>query len=334
MRNSFLGVLTTMAVGCTALPSCTGVEPSKPTASTHASTASLGVIYYAPAWGQNTNGEEVVYFLKQVMLRSRTEEKDRIYLCSIKPDGTERREIAQMWKDQPDQYLGTYAADVTLDVNVTTKRAAIGLETGGRGGIFVVNLDGTGLHSVWPKEWKEDRPKKAGYPTWSPDGQWLAFQEFRDEPGLFAYRVVKCRPDGTGYLPLTDRKEYNYQPAWSPKGDLIAYVEHKQLHLWLMKPDGSEKRDLKHWGRKPRWSVDGKAILLENTWLVDATSGVKMRNLMFPGIYPKWGKEGAVSVTPDGISVALGETEKVIVVLKNALRRGEVSDSSKEAYRW
>jgi hypothetical protein len=296
-------------------------------------TGAIRVIYYAPAWGANTNGEEVVYFLKQVTLEAPRNRENRIYLCSIKPDGTERKEIAELWKENRDQWFEPSATAIQMEINTASKQAAIGVEFGKRGGVFVVNLDGKDLRPVWPKEWKENRPTRASHPTWSPDGQWLAFQEFRRGDGE-SRRIVKCQPDGTGYLPLTDSSEGGWHPAWSPEADVIAYIQYRKFHLWLMKSDGTEKRNTKQWGRYPRWSPDGKSILLEGSWLIDSSTGSKIRNWIPPGIYPKWGTYGFVSVGPLDISVASNKDEATRQLLRNVSRRGEMSDMEKEESRW
>ena len=76
-------LIAVLLTGCSTLPRAFGAEK-----------VGIAVIYYAPAWGSNDKGEEVVYFLKQITLESRTDEQNRIYFCSVKPDGTERKEIA------------------------------------------------------------------------------------------------------------------------------------------------------------------------------------------------------------------------------------------------
>ncbi len=60
----------------------------------------------------------------------------------------------------------------------------------------------------------------------------------------------------------------NCKPAWSPDGNLIAWVNHSRFNpvtdIWLMKADGSEKRNLTdnnpYWAFYPTWSPDGKWI--------------------------------------------------------------------------
>jgi Tol biopolymer transport system component len=52
------------------------------------------------------------------------------------------------------------------------------------------------------------------YPTWSPDGQWIAFHSDRD--GDFDIYIV--RPDGSDLRRLTDNDDNNdVQPSWSPQ---------------------------------------------------------------------------------------------------------------------
>ncbi len=334
MRFGLLSVVGICCVGCASVSHVMGIEK-----------AHILVTYYAPAWGPNEKGEEVVYFLKQVTMQSASDERNRIYFCSIKPDGSERKEIAWLWRDAPDQFFDNYATAATMEANAATKRAVIGVAWGGRGGVFVLGLDGKGLHRVWPKEWDSNRPTGASYPTWSPDGQWLAFEEQRNENGYDFRQISKFRPDGTGYTNLTQRNgwEINIQPTWSPTGELIAYVNDRianparNIHavdLWLIKPDGGEKRDTKQWGRYPRWSPDGKLILLEGTWLIDAGTGMKVRTWHPFGIYPKWGKSGFVSVGPLDINISDPEGKTSRYILKNVSRKGSSSDTDQEAFRW
>jgi Tol biopolymer transport system component len=140
-------------------------------------------------------------------------------------------------------------------------------------------------------------------------------------------------------LPLTERNEINYQPAWSPTEDLIAYVSHKERHLYLMKPDGSQKRDTKAWGEKPRWSPDGKYLLHARS-VIDAETGDRVRiyradkEKQSIQMWPKWGKSGFVFVDSKKIGFTTPEADMTVPLLKNVMRRGSASDLNKEAYRW
>jgi dipeptidyl aminopeptidase/acylaminoacyl peptidase len=57
-------------------------------------------------------------------------------------------------------------------------------------------------------------------PTWSADGQWIAFTSER----AGSADVYRVRPDGTGLERLTDSPAYDDQTAWSPDGREVVFV--------------------------------------------------------------------------------------------------------------
>jgi serine/threonine protein kinase len=91
-------------------------------------------------------------------------------------------------------------------------------------------------------------------PTWSPDGNWIAYFTIRG--GKFT--VQKARVGG-GERPVVLRDGVGSYPAWSPAGDWIACSG--PAGIVLISPDGQNTRAL-----SPRqwlvhgWSKDGKTI--------------------------------------------------------------------------
>jgi Tol biopolymer transport system component len=128
-------------------------------------------------------------------------------------------------------------------------------------------------------------PGYDGQPSWSPDGRRLAFvidYEFYD----FVLDVFTMNADGTGQVPITHSMNlgaspmrYYQHPAWSPDGNLIAFVWGEDFgssvgvsfHVAVMAPDGSGVRNLAWAGDINRyhyfldpgslaWSPDGRGI--------------------------------------------------------------------------
>jgi TolB protein len=75
------------------------------------------------------------------------------------------------------------------------------------------------------------------WPSWSPDGQWLALSSTRD--GNQELYVV--RPDGRDLRRLTSDPAIDTHPVWSPDGKRIAFATNRwgDLELAVIDSDGS-----------------------------------------------------------------------------------------------
>ena len=113
-----------------------------------------------------------------------------------------------------------------------------------------VRLDGTVVRRI-PVAPAED----GVYPSWSPTGGWIAFQENAAE----SY-VWRMRPDGSRAERLTEGEE----PAWSPDGRRIAFI--RGPDVYTMRADGSAVRRIVRSRvrttdiRGVAWSPDGRRI--------------------------------------------------------------------------
>lgn len=104
-------------------------------------------------------------------------------------------------------------------------------------------------------------PSGMGQPSWSPDGETLAYvvRSSEDYGGLYIISM-----DGKRH----DKIETSFAPsdvAWSPTGEWLAYQARVDLRerLFLIRPDGSDEHPLlpeEMSAKIPAWSPDGSAI--------------------------------------------------------------------------
>jgi dipeptidyl aminopeptidase/acylaminoacyl peptidase len=101
-------------------------------------------------------------------------------------------------------------------------------------------------------------PTIEGYqsaPTWSPDGEWIAYADWTDRE----WRLAKVRVGSDRPMILRNDGIPNATPAWSPTGDWITW-ETRDGFL-LVSADGTGQRLLsdEHW-LAHTWSRDGTRI--------------------------------------------------------------------------
>ena len=121
--------------------------------------------------------------------------------------------------------------------------------------VYVMNTDGSRQTRLWANTNAND-----GNPSWSPDGQKLAFETNRDGlPQIYLMNV-----DGNGQTRLTSGAA-NVNPAWSADGTKIAFVSVRDgnTEVYVMNADGSSQTRLTNNTTvdfAPTWSPDGTKI--------------------------------------------------------------------------
>jgi Tol biopolymer transport system component len=162
--------------------------------------------------------------------------------------------------------------------------------------IMLVGSDGRGLRAlvhVW-----------GATLAWSPDSRWLAYTAAGDiwRLEVATGAIERLTADGPG----------NYQPSWSPGGDLIAYARFEGCYrcsdIWVMNADGSGKRKLAPTGRRPVFSPDGTRVAISSAPVlaVDLTGATAVPG---SGAYVTWSPRGTyIAYTSNGLWIENLET--------------------------
>jgi dipeptidyl aminopeptidase/acylaminoacyl peptidase len=191
---------------------------------------------------------------------------------------------------------------------------------GGRGGsaIFVTDAGGT------TRRLTRDPASHDGAPTWSPDGQWLAFDSQRDNPLLGKKTIIDVylmRPDGTDVRRLTTTNQPgegngSQQPTWSPDGERLAVVTGDATgvaRIVVIRADGTDPQPITDGPGDvfPAWSPDGKWIAFQRddseVWLVrpDGTDAHELATTDRPT---------RLSWTPDSTAVTFARGAQLVSV--------------------
>jgi TolB protein len=123
-------------------------------------------------------------------------------------------------------------------------------EEGDTTGIYLIDVDGTDNRLLY-------RGTKAYGPDFSPDGNWLAFDNYA--------QIFKIKLNGDSLTQLTFGGR-NFFPDWSPDGKKIAYDVTEPIDtggIYLMQEDGTFPHLVPggYGGRFPDFSPDGKKLL-------------------------------------------------------------------------
>lgn len=140
--------------------------------------------------------------------------------------------------------------------------------------IYVINADGTGLEQLTDSLGIRDDT-----PSWSPDGQTIAFSSNRDyypDAQLWS-EIYLMDADGSNQRRLTYTDSLiNGTPAWSPDGNSIAFTSNAEIVI--IEKDGTNFRSLTgtyNLGAggffTPRWSPNGKQLVMR--WFAGDGSG-------------------------------------------------------------
>jgi Tol biopolymer transport system component len=164
-------------------------------------------------------------------------------------------------------------------------RIAFAAEQQERSRLFVMNADGSNVHTV------SAISQPHGEPAWSPDGRSIAIADAR---GGMA-RLVRVRLDDGSVVPLAS--EYSTDPAWSPDGRRLVYSGADVGTTFPVKSVSADGKPmvrsplmLSRGGRRLRFLAGGRLLVMlrgdlahKDFWLRDVETGVERRLTDFGG---------------------------------------------------
>ena len=186
--------------------------------------------------------------------------------------------------------------------------------------IYVMDADGGNPQNL------TNAPNDDREPSWSPDGERIAFSSrraghFSNNFGI-SYEIYVMNADGSNPQNLTNNRQNDWFPSWSPDGEQIAFAADRKADLanfdiYVMNADGGNPRNLtnnRDYDWEPAWSPDSKRIVF--TFIAPETGGEiyvvdvdgdnlqKLTNNRHSDFSPAWVRP-AFSVAPAGKKIAM-----------------------------
>jgi dipeptidyl aminopeptidase/acylaminoacyl peptidase len=184
--------------------------------------------------------------------------------------------------------------DITVEMHEGTNMAAFPSPDGTKmvlslqGGLWVISASGGTATKITP--WNVE----ATQPAWSPDGQWIAFQNYSTEAN-YAIWVVKS--DGSQLHALTSGPFDDREPSWYPDSSKVIFSsdrsDDKQYKIWSVTLGGALQQLTTGTGAEsnPVVSPDGTKIAFVDNGNTIRTMPANLSaapTTFGSGNYPQW----------------------------------------------
>jgi len=258
---------------------------------------------------QYTAGQEIAYVVQQGLrfTSGRNGASSRIRRPSWSPDGK-----TMVYHKNSYGALGlspAFGLDPEFELFATTfgwmlayspNGEQLALTRGENSPLTIMNSDGTNAHKVF-----DNSGKVIAFPTWSPDGRYLAFAigGFFQRP-VVPGQIALIQPDGSGLRMLTEGKASSGFASWSPDGKRLVYRvmgEGQQGLRILSLDDGKVATLTNEYDTFPVWSPRGDRIAFCSfrdgdydiyTMLPNGSAVRKLTNSHGNDAHPIWSPDG------------------------------------------